>query len=77
MTATQTAVPKGEQSSVVWFLTLENVSGSEIHTKKCVCSVWHAECYHKINCEPIEENWALVVVQDKIFSYLANFDEKL
>ncbi len=30
---TLTAVPKNKQRSVIQFLTLENVSGSEIHTE--------------------------------------------
>ncbi len=33
MAATQTAVPKDEQQSVIRFLTLENVSGSEVHVR--------------------------------------------
>ncbi len=34
--ATQTAVPDDEQQSVIQFLSLENVSCSEIHMKMCV-----------------------------------------
>ncbi len=33
MKATLTAVPKDEQQSVTLFLTIENVLGSEIHTR--------------------------------------------
>ncbi len=40
MTATLTAVPKDKQLNVIWFLTVENVLGSEIHTRMCVvCGV--------------------------------------
>ncbi len=49
MEATLTAVPKDEQLSVIWFLMLENVSGSEIHWRPRV--VYGVQCYHKINCE--------------------------
>ncbi len=35
MAATQTAVTEYEQQSVNQFLTLENVSGSEIHGRMC------------------------------------------
>ncbi len=30
-----TAVPWDEQRSVIWFLMLENVSGSKIHVRMC------------------------------------------
>ncbi len=33
--ATPTDVHKDEQKSVIWFLKLENVSGSEIHMRMC------------------------------------------
>ncbi len=33
---TPTAVSKDKQQSVIQFLMLENVSGSEIHTRMCV-----------------------------------------
>ncbi len=36
MAATLTAVPKNEQLGVIQFLTLENVSGSEIHVRMCM-----------------------------------------
>ncbi len=36
MATTLTAVLKDEQRSVVWFLILENISGSEIHTRMYV-----------------------------------------
>ncbi len=49
MTATPPAVPKDEQRSVIQFLRLENVSGSEIQMRMCM--VYGKECYHKINCE--------------------------
>ncbi len=42
---TLTVVPKDKQQSVIRFLMLENVSGSG--------GVCCAECYHKINCEPM------------------------
>ncbi len=34
--ATATTVPKDKQQNVVWFLTLENVSGGKIHTRMCM-----------------------------------------
>ncbi len=38
---TTTDVHKGKQKSVIWFLTLENVSGSEIHVRICaVCAAY-------------------------------------
>ncbi len=49
MAATSTVVPNNKQQNVILFLTLENVSGREIHTEMCV--VWCTECYYKINCE--------------------------
>ncbi len=36
-----TNVPKDEQQSIIRVLTLENVSGSEIHTRMCVVYVVH------------------------------------
>ncbi len=36
MAVTPNAVPKDEQRSVIRFSLLENVLGSEIHTKMCV-----------------------------------------
>ncbi len=36
MAVTLTAVLKGEQPSVIQFLTQENVLGGEIHTRMCV-----------------------------------------
>ncbi len=36
MAATLTTVSKDEQQNVIWFLTLENVLGSEIHTRICM-----------------------------------------
>ncbi len=36
MAATPTAEPKDKQWSVIWFLTLKNVSDSEIHMRMCV-----------------------------------------
>ncbi len=35
MAVTLTAVPKEEGRSVIWFLALQNVSGSENHTRMC------------------------------------------
>ncbi len=49
---TPTAVPKDKQQSLIWFLTLENVSGSEIHARMRVV-YGYAKCYHKINSELI------------------------
>ncbi len=36
MAATLTAVPKDKQQSVIRFLTLENISGTEIHVIMCM-----------------------------------------
>ncbi len=49
--ATLTAVPKDKQRSVIRFLTLENVLGSEIYVRMRMVN--GTECYHKINCELI------------------------
>ncbi len=49
MAATLTAVPKDTKQSVIWFLMLESVLGSEIRVRKCV--VYSPECCHKINYE--------------------------
>ncbi len=39
ITLTLTAVPKDEQRSVIQFIILKNVSGSEIHVRMCVMCV--------------------------------------
>ncbi len=41
MAATPAAVPKDKQQNVIWVLTLENVSGGEIHMRMCV---WCMAC---------------------------------
>ncbi len=38
MTATSITMPKDEQRCVIWFLTLENVLSSEIHTECAQCT---------------------------------------
>ncbi len=48
---TPSTAPTDEQRSVIWFLMLESVSGSEIWVRMCMVW-WCAECCHKINCEP-------------------------
>ncbi len=45
MAATLTAVPKAEQQSVIRFLRLENVLGSEIHARMYICCV---RLYHGV-----------------------------
>ncbi len=34
---------------------IENILGSEIHPRISTYDVWRAECYHKVNCEPISD----------------------
>ncbi len=51
LASTLPAVPNDEQWTVIRFLMLENVSGSEIHMRMCVeYSVQHVIIKSTVNC---------------------------